>query len=48
MGLTLRRLHPRPHRPARARAFGELLIDPEEDKAARALVFWLLAKMEPR
>jgi hypothetical protein len=28
------------------RTFGELLIDLEEDKAARAVVFGLLAKME--
>jgi hypothetical protein len=28
------------------RTFGELLIDLEEDKAARALVFGLLAEME--
>jgi hypothetical protein len=28
------------------RAFGELLIDLEEDKAARAVVFGLLAEME--
>jgi hypothetical protein len=27
------------------REFGELLIDPEEDKAARAVVFGLLAEM---
>jgi hypothetical protein len=30
------------------RAFGELLIDLEEDKAARAVVFGLLAEMERR
>ena len=29
-----------------ARTFGELLIDLEEDKAARAVVFGLLAEME--
>jgi hypothetical protein len=28
------------------RTFGELLIDLEEDKAARAVVFGLLAEME--
>jgi hypothetical protein len=28
------------------RTFGELLIDLEEDKAARAIVFGLLAEME--
>jgi hypothetical protein len=27
---------------------GELLIDPEEDKAARAIVFGLLGEMERR
>jgi hypothetical protein len=30
------------------RTFGELLIDLEEDKAARAVVFGLLAEMERR
>jgi len=30
----------------RRRTFGELLIDLEEDKAARAVVFGLLAEME--
>jgi hypothetical protein len=30
------------------RAFGELLIDLEEDKAARAAVFGLLREIEPR
>jgi hypothetical protein len=29
-----------------SRAFAELLIDLEEDKAARAVVFGLLAEME--
>jgi hypothetical protein len=32
----------------RTREFGELLIDLEEDKAARAVVFVLLAEMERR
>jgi hypothetical protein len=31
-----------------ARTFGELLIDLEEDQAARAVVFGLLAEMERR
>jgi hypothetical protein len=30
----------------KTRTFGELLIDLEEDKAARAVVFGLLAEME--
>jgi hypothetical protein len=30
------------------RTFGELLIDLEEDKAARAVIFGLLAEMERR
>jgi hypothetical protein len=30
----------------RRESFGELLIDLEEDKAARAVVFGLLAEME--
>jgi hypothetical protein len=30
------------------RGFGELLIDLEEDKAARAIVFGLLGEMEHR
>jgi hypothetical protein len=30
----------------KTREFGELLIDLEEDKAARAVVFGLLAEME--
>jgi hypothetical protein len=30
----------------KTRIFGELLIDLEEDKAARAVVFGLLAEME--
>jgi hypothetical protein len=30
------------------RTFGELLIDLEEDKAARAVVFGLLAELERR
>jgi hypothetical protein len=30
----------------KTRGFGELLIDLEEDKAARAVVFGLLAEME--
>jgi hypothetical protein len=30
----------------KTRTFGELLIDLEEDKAARAIVFVLLAEME--
>jgi hypothetical protein len=43
----------RPRRPDRnvlghpeTRTFGELLIDLEEDEAARAVVFGLLAEME--
>jgi hypothetical protein len=32
----------------KTRTFGELLIDLEEDKAARAVVFGLLAEMERR
>jgi hypothetical protein len=38
-----RRLLPRE---STTRTFGELLIDLEEDKAARAVVFGLLAEME--
>jgi hypothetical protein len=30
------------------RTFGDLLIDPEEDKTARAVVFGLLAEVEPK
>jgi hypothetical protein len=33
---------------SQSRAFGELLIDLEEDRAARAVVFGLLAEMGRR
>ena len=33
---------------AETRTFGELLIDLEEDRAARAVVFGLLAEMDRR